>query len=315
MGAAVRSLAVAALLALAVPAAAQTQSGQGSTPGGSPPAAVQQTPGPVGQPIGQWREQIYWIPMAEASGAQRLLYARLCRPTGETPARVVVYAHGTPADASARVRVAPPSCDSEAFRWFLTRGYAVIASVRRGYGATGGAYAENQGSCDNADFVNPGLEAARDVAATVDYAATLPFLRPQGMVVIGLSTGGFTTIAYDSVPHPRVSALINMSGGRGGHHNNQPNSNCNPNGLAVAAGRFGASASTPMLWVYTANDSFFSPQIAAAMYAAFTQAGGRADFQALSEFGSDGHDLFMLPGGSGIWGPLVERYLAGRSTQ
>ena|SRR5579864_5468423 len=275
-------------------------------------AAAQQAPGPVGQPTGQWREQVYWIPMTDASGAQRLLYAKLCRPPGETPARVVVYAHGTPAQAQDRANVHPPSCDSEAFRWFLTRGYAVIASVRRGYGATGGTYAENQGSCDNADFVNPGLEAARDVAATVDYAATLPFLQPQGMVVVGLSTGGFTTIAYDSVAHPRVTALINMSGGRGGHHNSQPNSNCSPDHLAVAAGVFGARASTPMLWVYTANDSFFSPAIASAMYAAFTRAGGRADFEALPGFGTDGHDMLLLPGGSAIWGPLVERYLASR---
>jgi pimeloyl-ACP methyl ester carboxylesterase len=287
-------------------------------PGGSGAAAQptpEQKPGPIDQPSGQWREQTYWVPMLDTSGMQRLLFARLCRPPGEAPTRVVVYAHGTPADASARVRISPPSCESEAFRWFLTRGYAVIASVRRGYGATGGAYAENQGGCDNANFVNPGLEAARDVAATVDYAVTLPFLRPQGMVVVGLSTGGFTTIAYDSVAHPRVTALINMSGGRGGHHNLQPNSNCNPDALATAAGRFGASASTPMLWVYTANDSFFSAQIAAAMYAAFTQAGGRADFQALPPFGNDGHDLFMLRGGSAIWGPLVERYLASRPAQ
>ncbi|HXP02874.1 MAG TPA: alpha/beta fold hydrolase [Stellaceae bacterium] len=288
---------VVALLVLAVPAAAQT------------------VPGPVGQPTGQWRAQIYWVPMIDTTGGQRLLYAQLCRPPGEAPARVVVYAHGTPAQVQDRANVHPPSCDNEAFRWFLTRGYAVISSVRRGYGATGGTYAENQGSCDNADFVNPGLEAARDVAATVDYAATLPFLRPQGMVVVGLSSGGLAAIAYDSIAHPRVTALINMSGGRGGHHNNQPNSNCNPDGLAVAAGRFGASASTPMLWVYTANNSFFNPQIAAAMYAAFTRAGGRADFEALPPFGTDGHDLLVLSGGSVIWGPLVERYLATRPAQ
>jgi pimeloyl-ACP methyl ester carboxylesterase len=275
-------------------------------------AAAQQAPGPAGQPTGQWRDQIVWVPMA---GTPQGLYTRLCRPPGETPARVVIYVHGTPADVAARARVGPPSCDNEAFTWFLRRGYAVLASVRRGYGQTGGAYAENQGSCDNADFINPGLAAAQDVAATVDYAATLPFLRPQGMVVVGLSTGGFTTIAYDSIAHPRVTALINMSGGRGGHHNLQPNSNCNPNGLAVATARFGATASTPMLWIYTANDSFFSPQIASAMYAAFAQAGGRAEFDPLPAFGSDGHDMFLLPGGSAIWGPLVDRYLASRPAQ
>ncbi len=174
---------------------------------------------------------------------------------------------------------------------------------------------EDTGRCDAADFVDPSLQAARDIAATVDYAATLPFLRPQGMVLIGLSTGGFSTIAYNSIAHPRVTALINMSGGRGGHHDNQPNSNCSPDRLAEAAGQFGARAATPMLWVYTANDSFFSPAIASAMYAAFTRAGGRADFAAEPAFGTDGHDMLLLHGGSAIWGPLVERYLATRPAQ
>ena len=278
-------------------------------------AAAQQSAGPVGAPEGKWRVQTYYVPMND-NGVPRLLYARLCRPQGETPAaRVVVFAHGTPADVTARVRVGPPSCDGEAFRWFLERGYAVFASVRRGFGATGGPYAEDQGQCERADFIRPGLESARDVAATVDYAATLAFLRSQGMVVVGLSTGGFATIAYDSLPHPRVTALVNFSGGRGGHHNQQPNNNCNPDALAAAAAKFGATAATPMLWIYQANDSFFSPQIAGAMYAAFTRAGGKADYDANPAFGSDGHDMLVLPGGSAIWGPLVERYLATRPLQ
>lgn len=261
---------------------------------------------------GPWREQTVWVP---AAGAPQGLYTRICRPPGETPARVAVIAHGSPANASARPGMTPISCDSEAARWFLQRGYVVIAAMRRGYGQTGGSWPEDYGTCSNANFAPGGLEGARDLAAVVEYAAALPFAKPQGMIVIGQSAGGFATIAYDSVAHPRVTALINMSGGRGGHHNDQPNSNCSPDKLAVAAGQYGAHASTPMLWVYTANDSFFSPQIAAAMYAAFTQAGGRAEFQALPAFGSDGHNLFSLPGGSAIWGPLVDRYLATRPAQ
>jgi dienelactone hydrolase len=278
------------------------------------PAFAQNAPGPIGTPQGPWRTQFYWVPMND-NGVPRLLYARLCRPAGETPARVVIYAHGTPAEAAARVRVHSPPCENEAFQWFLSRGYAVLASVRRGYGVTGGPYAEDQGSCDHANFIKPGLESARDIAATVDYAATLPFLRPTGMVVVGLSTGGFATIAYDSVPHPRVTALINFSGGRGGHRDNKPNYNCDPEALPVATAKFGATASTPMLWIYQANDSFFNPELVGQMYAAFTKAGGQAEYHANPAFGSDGHDMLVLYGGSAIWGPEVERYLATRPAQ
>ena len=48
------------------------------------------------------------------------------------------------------------------------------------------------------------------------------------------------------------------------------------------------------------------------MWREFTAAGGEADFEPLGPFGEDGHRLFFGAGGSRIWGPLVERYLADR---
>jgi hypothetical protein len=51
------------------------------------------------------------------------------------------------------------------------------------------------------------------------------------------------------------------------------------------------------------------------MYAAYTQNGGKAEFEQLGPYGNDRHRLFFGPGGSQIWGPLVERYLAGRPPQ
>jgi len=278
-------------------------------------AAAQQAPGPVGAPSGPWRDQIHWVPMTDAAGARHLLYARVCRPPGETPARVVILAHGSPPSESARPGMAPSACDSEAVRWFLERGYMVIAAMRRGYGATGGIDVEAVGICNQQEYARIGLESARDIAATVEYAAALPYARPQGMVLVGQSAGGWATLAYDSLPHPRVTAFVNMAGGRGGHEHNQANRNCRPDQLEAAAGQYGRSATTPMIWIYAANDSFFAPEIAAAMYAQFAQNGGRAEFYQLGGYGPDGHRLFFGVGGSAIWGPLVDRYLATRPAQ
>lgn len=284
-------------------------------------APAQQVPGPVGQPEGTWREQIHWVPL-DIGGIRYLLYARVCRPPGERPARVVVIAHGTPA-ARNRPRMRPVACDAEAARWFLLRGFVVLAGMRRGYGRSGGPYSEGAGGpfgmagmiCDNADYVAAGLEAARDLAAMVEYAATLPFARPGGMVVVGQSGGGWGAIAYDSIPHPRVTAFVNMAGGRGGHLYGVPNENCRPDALAEAAGRFARTSTTPMLWIYTRNDGYFAPPIAAAMHASYIRNGGKAQLYQLPPFDGDGHRLFFGPGGSAIWGPLVERYLATRPEQ
>jgi dienelactone hydrolase len=135
--------------------------------------------------------------------------------------------------------------------------------------------------------VHGGIETARDIDAVVNYATALPFARHDGVVVVGQSAGG-----------------------RGGHLHNQPNNNCRPDLLAEAAGQFGKTATTPMLWVYAANDSFFAPPIARALWRDFTAAGGKANLEQPGPYAKDGHHLFFGPDGSKVWGPLVERYLA-----
>jgi dienelactone hydrolase len=273
---------------------------------------AQQMPGPGGEAEGPFRRQIHWVPL-DISGSRSLLNTVICRPPGETPARVAVIAHGT---ADNRPAVRPPNCDREWARWFLDRGFIVVYTLRRGYGPTGGYYAEDIGRCGyGTDFMRIGLETARDIAATVEYAAALPFARPQGMVLVGQSAGGWGAIAYNSMPHPRVTAIVNMAGGRGGHQEHRDNNNCRPDLLAEAAGRLARSATTPMLWVYAENDSFFAPAIATALYSAYSQNGGKAAFERPGPFSSDGHRLFFGAGGSQIWGPLVTRYLAGRPAQ
>jgi dienelactone hydrolase len=275
--------------------------------------ATAATAGPEGEPSGPWREQIHWVPATGAFGLSKLLYTRICRPTGETRARVVLLNHGLPPDPAVRAAMQPTKCDNEAAQWFLSRGYLVVAGMRRGYGETGGVWAEGHGpACSAEGFVTAGKEGAHDIDALVNYATALPYARPDGVVVVGQSAGGWATDAYDSLPHPKVIAMVSMAGGHGSHQHNIANLICRPEELERAAGMFGVTASTPMLWVYTANDSFFAPDVAVAMHAAFTRAGGKAELIQPGPFGTDGHLLFFSRGGSAIWGPLMQRYLASR---
>ncbi|MEI7714298.1 MAG: hypothetical protein WCI94_22920 [Rhodospirillales bacterium] len=263
-------------------------------------------------PTGVWREQIVWVPYDRQFGGIHYLFARLCRPASDREARVVVYAHGTPSDPSIRPTMKPLTCESEAAQWFLKRGHIVVAAMRTGYGQSAGSYAENSSPCETVDFIRAGRETARQIAAVVNFATALPGARPTGAIVVGQSAGGWGAVAYDAMPHPKVAAMVSMAGGRGGHMGGRANDNCRPDRLAAAAGAFGAEATTPMLWIYTENDSYFAPPIASAMYAAFAKAGGAAKFLQLRPFASDGHGLFLGRGGSTIWGPAIERYLAER---
>lgn len=269
-------------------------------------------PGPTAAPRGTWREQIHWVEARTRSGDPHLLYTRVCQPPGEQPAPVVLINHGTPPRAGDRPTRRPVVCENEAAQWFLRRGYLVVAGMRRGHGPSTGAFAESSSGCSADGFIASARAAADDIEALVAFAATLPRARPDGMVMVGQSTGGWSTIGYNTRAHPRVRAMVNMAGGRGGHYNQVPHNNCRPDQLVLAAGRLGRAATTPMLWVYTENDSYFGPTLAREMHRAFTQGGGRADLVQLGGFAEDGHTLFFGRGGSAIWGPLVERYLESR---
>lgn len=243
---------------------------------------------------------------------ERIL-VRVCRPASEAPARLVIINHGSPPDPADRPRMQLSGCGNEAAHWFLSRGYVVAFPLRRGYGATGGRWAESYGPCDEADYFRAGLETARDINAAVDGLTTLPFVRPNGAVIVGQSAGGWGTIAYNSVAHPKVAAFIVMAGGRGGHMRDKPNHNCHPERLVEAAGRFGTTATTPMLWVYAVNDTYFNPTIARGLFQSFTASGGHTEFEEPSRFAHEGHHLFFGPGGSAVWGPIIGSYLARQS--
>jgi dienelactone hydrolase len=168
-------------------------------------------------------------------------------------------------------------------RWFTDRGCFAVMLVRRGYRQTGGAMAEMDTNCAEGprNYARRARETARDIEAAVMYATSLRYARPIHSVVVGQSVGGLGAIASAATQPRRVSAIVNFAGGAGGHAGNLANNNCQPDQLAVAAGTFGASATTPMLWVYTGNDSYFSPPIALAMWQAFTHAGGKAELHQL----------------------------------
>ena len=244
-------------------------------------------------------------------GTPHGLYARVCRPGGEGRFRVAVINHGSPVVGADPRSMQPAACDSEPAAWLLAHDFLVVFPMRRGFGRTGGPMVESSGSCEHPDYVAAGLAGAADIAAAIAYATALPDAWDRHAVVIGQSIGGWATIAYDSVAHPRVDTLIVMAGGRGGWAHGVPGAICRPALLEAAARRFGATATTPMLWIYARNDSYFPPSVARDLARAFQAGGGALTLVQPAAFGTEGHFLFYGRGGSEIWGPPVERVLDG----
>jgi dienelactone hydrolase len=234
---------------------------------------------------GPQREEIVRIPAA--GGAT--MVATVVRPPGEGRRPLAVINHGSPADSSQRLKMERPHYPSLS-SWFVSRGYVVVLPERRGYGETGGAWAEDYGSCRSPDYFGAGLQGAADIKATIDHMRGQAYVTPDRTIVIGQSAGG----------------------GRGGHQKLSDGGmgNCEPDALVKAAGRYGSTARVPMLWLYTENDSFFEPKLARRMVDAYDAAGGRATLKALGPFGSDGHNMAGSSSGVPLWSGPVAYFLA-----
>lgn len=262
----------------------------------------------IGPLAAQNREQVVRIPGPGGS----TLVATVMRPPGEARSPLVVINHGSPADGSQRAKMERPRY-SALSSFFLSRGYVVALPLRRGYGETGGAWAEGFGPCEAPDFFNAGLQGAADIQATLDFMRAQPYVAPDRTIVVGQSAGGWATVALSSRNPPGVAAMINFAGGRGGHQKLAGGGigNCAPRSLVEAAAKYGATARVPMLWIYTENDSFFEPSLAKRMVEAYDGAGGKAVYRPVGAFGRDGHSLAGSSNGSSVWSPLVESFLAG----
>ena len=277
-----------------------------ATPDVIAPASAQ-SPGLQGAEGSKMREQEWRIP---AAGGSPLMVATVFRPPGNARAPLAVINHGSPDKSAARPTMSRPQFTALS-TYFVSRGYVVVLPLRRGYGATGGRWAEDYGRCDTPDFTGAGLATATDIQATIDYMRGQPFVAPDRTIVVGQSAGGWGTLALSSRNPAGVPAMIDFAGGRAGHQA-VPGGVCAPDFLVRAAAKYGSTARVPLLWVTTENDSFFNPALVRRMVEAYRDAGGNVTHKALEPFGKDGHSLAGTDSGARIWTPLVTEFLQGR---
>lgn len=244
------------------------------------------------------------IPMKEAG--KKGLEAVMVRPNDGAAHPLALLNHGAPRESDARPGMTPWGLLPQA-REFARRGWTTVIVMRRGYGDSGGGYSEEGYACTpRVNYYDSGRESAQDLRTAIAYLSTRPEVDASRIMSVGVSAGGFATVALTADPPPGLVAAISFAGGRGSR---KPDEVCNPENLVLAFHEFGRSSRVPMLWVYAENDHFFGPSIAAQLYQAFTAAGGKAEFIRAAAYRKDGHGLFSL-GGTAIWTPMVEGFLA-----
>jgi dienelactone hydrolase len=241
-----------------------------------------------------------------APGAgKKKLEAIMVRPNEPGPHPLALVNHGAPRAGSDRRKMTPWDMLPQA-KEFARRGWIAVVVMRRGYGDSGGDFAEDAHACGrDPDFHRSGVESANDLRAAIEYLSKLPEVDPTRIISVGRSAGGFATVALTAKPPAGLVAGISFAGGRGSPAKDEV---CNPADLINAFRDFGKKSRIPMLWVYAKNDHFFSPQIAAEFYRVFTAGGGKVQFVSADSFGADGHGLFSMAG-IPIWTPMVDDFL------
>jgi dienelactone hydrolase len=268
--------------------------------------------GPFGPEGPRLREQLWILPSADHGFPLRATVFRPAESTvsesGHGRRPLVVINHGT-SDAT-RLAVAMPVYYWLS-RWFVERGYVVVLPQRRGHGATAGPMAESIGTCADPDHVRSGLAAADDIEGAVDFMSAQPFVRPGEAIVVGISSGGWASLALASRDSANVRAVINIAGGRGARpFGERSDTVCGETRLIEAARTFGHTARAPTLWLYAENDSYFRPDLARALASAWQSGGGEAELHVFPAYASDGHSLADDRAGWDVWGATVEDFLA-----
>lgn len=248
-------------------------------------------------------ENAFRIPAKDAG--KKGLEAVMVRPSEPGPHPLAVLTHGAPREGSERAGMSPWQMIPQA-REFARRGWTTVVVMRRGYGDSGGGFEEDARACSKrADYYDAGRESAKDLRESIAYLSKLPEVDASRIISVGISAGGFATVALTAEPPPGLVAAISFAGGRGSM---RPDEVCNPGELIHAFHEFGEKSRVPMLWVYSENDHFFGPQIATSFFEAFRDAGGKATFIRAAPYRRDGHGLFSM-GGISIWASMVDDFL------
>ena len=254
------------------------------------------------------RRQPWRVPSSEPGA---LAHAVLFRPPGEGPFPLALIAHASTQNVLRRAQMPQPEYRALA-AFMVLRGFAVLVPERPGHGATGGNYLEDQGGCDAADYAKAGRATAAAIAVTIGFMRQQAFIRPDRMVVIGHSAGGWGALALAGENPEEVAAIIALAPGRGGHANDFPNQVCAPHTLLAAAAEFGQAARVPVTWLVAANDSYFSPALSRQLADGFRHAGGKVDFRVVKAYGSEGHWLPETEGGVKSLASELDRVLKSR---
>ncbi len=282
-----------------------------STPTSTPALRPQPTPANPVPEIASIR-----VPGLSLLGGDIDMVAQVFKPAGAGPFPVVLFSHGRSGDATLRAQLAHPVGLGHV-RYWLGKGYAVVAPIRPGYGATGGRdteasgvnYAEGGACTRQPDHSKTANGAVRSSAQALAWVREQTWAKPHQILLAGQSVGGLTTVAMCAANPPGVVGCINFSGGAGGDPIRAPARMCAPEKMTALMRQYGTTTRLPSIWFYAVNDLFWGEQPPKDWHAAFAAGGSPTQFVNTEAVQPDGHRLLAV--GGRLWSEPLNAWLKG----
>lgn len=254
------------------------------------------------------------VPGMGTFGSDAAMVTHVFKPAGTGPFPVLLFSHGRAGDVSTRSKMTNPLAFGHV-RFWLAKGYAVVAPVRPGYGDTGGSDTEMSGARYNTsgDCTSRPAPARTAKAAMQSTAVALDWIRAQTwalankILLEGQSVGGLTTVALCATNPPGVVGCINFAGGTGGEPTLAPGRMCAPEATTELMTQFGRSTKLPSIWLYAENDLYWGAEPPRQWHAAFAQGGSPTEFVQTIAVPPDGHRLLIA--GGRLWGEPLNAWL------
>ncbi len=236
------------------------------------------------------------------------LAVTILRPRRDGPFGAIVLNHGVGVGAFERF-LESPALLIQAASAFVSRGYVVVMPLRRGFGETGGAFAESPGECSSPQYGRGERAAAKDVLAAYEFARKLPYVDPDRMILAGQSAGGVASL-YAAAQQPAgLMAVLAFAAGRGADPERPSGVPCAAEALAALFQDLGVSVRVPVLMYYAENDLYFGPAASRSWFQRLQAGGVRGEYVLQPPFGENGHFVFADTNGIPLWLPTVERFL------
>lgn len=256
---------------------------------------------------------------AQDRGKIRLV-ALVYRPLKTDRKEVALFSHGSTGGEIRSPKEPWEGPPLSVLRFFLSRGYTVVAPMRRGRGESSGTYIEEcaiyAGQCTLAQQTamtdRAVREAMLDTRAVIDQVVLGRLVpRTSRLLLVGVSRGGFLSLMMAADRPQQARAVINFVGGwlsvseKYSAADNEQRMAAQTERLAQA----GRGLQAPSLWIYAARDEFYGETTTREFFRAHQQTGGLGKYVFIRDHTlPNGH---LIASALAAWEKDADEFLAG----